>query len=169
MIETSEFPQILYNIRVDPRFTDMEIAYTEFLSGKEMEMNCRTYALFLTWARGYTEVPKEYGSFHWFEDPSKVATPIHLINNIQDGDILGFSRDNEINMLNLHVGVAKVDTDGNIKVIHASRLAGGVIITPLDQMHLDPRHVRLYMIRRPNQQKFSVNEDALKKLGWYSV
>ena len=170
MNNTHEFPYIPYNLKIGPLKRSITTILSEELPIKENDpgMNCRLYTSLVVRALGFA-VPDHYSSSEWFHDPDGVLSSINYpTEDICDGDILGFSRPNEIDMINLHVGVARITRDGTVEILHASRLAGKVIVTPLDEMHLDPRHKQLYMVRRPQIKTVPINFSALTSLGWFA-
>lgn len=130
-------------------------------------INCRLYASLIVRALGFY-VPDYYESKEWFYDPDSCLDEIPFSDEIKTGDVLGFTKEDETNLLNTHIGIAKVE-NGNINILHASRSAGKVICTPLSEMGEDPRHKSFVMIRRPKIEIPALyNPNYLLNLGFYS-
>lgn len=166
-------PYIPYNFSAGPLERPVEEVIRRGLPVKEGDpgMNCQLYVSLIVRALGY-RFPNDYRSQEWYEDPAGVLDVVRLNPlqeyrlQIQDGDVLGFySKPDLEDKKRLHVGVARV-TGGDIEILHASHTAKQVIITPFEGMGENPRYKYLYMISRPKDRSFPVDEEVLCNLGW---
>jgi hypothetical protein len=150
-LKKENIPYIPYAVHLGPTRRDVDSVLAKELPVKENDpgMNCQLYTSLVVRSMG-TQVPNYYRSEEWFTDPDDVLQtidPIHV--PIQTGDVLGFVPQDIKDKKKIHVGVAHVGERG-VRVVHASREAGRVIVTPINRMPHNQNHKRLAMVRRPN-------------------
>lgn len=136
----------------------------EVFSDPEKGTNCELLVQALVRARGFYIPP--FRSSQLYED-QLFTLLVHDAGQIQTGDILGFCEVEKRDFYGIHVGLAWVVDNEEVKVIHNARHLGNVKVQGLNEVMEYEKHARLAWIKRPVASDPSIlHAGKLRELGF---